>query len=154
MAVAESLDAAPLRAKKVTRRMLRDAYGLVRERERLKRERGNEIRQTAWCHYKAATPYAWAFWRVGFLSRFGERLARGADYTCIPGYDCLAKELGTIFPEYQGDDGCERLWGLLLSRYDPMPGKAWLMERAEELAASWARHGGQAAPLNEEAVPF
>ena len=71
---------------------LRDAYREIKAAEVARRERPNEVRATAWCMYTASTPGSWPFWRHGFLSRFGHRLARGADYTIIPGYDEIGQQ--------------------------------------------------------------
>lgn len=100
-------------------RAVRDAYRVVKAAEWERRQHVNDVRETAWC---LATPRScWPFWRHGFLSRFGRLIARGADYTAIPGHDLLAQSIASYFPEYAADDGPERLWAMLLSPYDRMP---------------------------------
>lgn len=113
---------------------VRDAYRQIKQTEREKRERPNEIRALAWMMAVASTPGSWPFWRHGFCSRFGRRLARGADYTIIPGYDEIGQQIGTLFPEYADDDGTERLFEFLLSPYDKLPGPEETYHKALDLA--------------------
>ena len=84
----------------------------------------------------ASTPGCWPFWRHGFLARWGDKLAKGADYTCVPGYDDLAQEVAAVHPEYSGDDGTERLFDILFSPYNRMPSAEELYRQALELAES------------------
>ena len=115
--------------------ILQEAYREIKAAEIQKRERPNEIRATAWTCYKANSPGCWPFWRHGFYATFKARLARGADYTIIPGYDEIAQEIATEFPEYAGDDGTERLWDFLLSPYDKMPSRDEMLRKAADLVA-------------------
>ncbi len=110
--------------------MVQAVYCELKRAEREKREEPNAIRSTAWTMYTANSPGCWPFWRHGFLSRFGRRIARGADYTAIPGYDEIGQEIASCFPEYATDDGTERLWEFLLSPYDRLPDREQLYRRA------------------------
>jgi len=92
------------------------------------RERPNEIRRVAWTMYTSAGCHS--FWRHGFVARFGDRMARGADLTSIPFYDELAQQVSWEFPEYADDAGTERLWDFLLSPYDKLPSAASLYAEA------------------------
>jgi len=125
--------------------MVREAAAEIKQGEREKRERPNEIRATAWMMHTASRPGSWPFWRHGFASRFRVRLARGADYTIIPGYDVIAQQIATQFGgEYARDDGTERLWDFLLSPYDRLPDRETIYRKALDLAEQWAR-----APIPE-----
>jgi hypothetical protein len=126
---------------------IRQAYHQVKAAERARRERPNEVRATAWWLFTASTPGSWPFWRHGFASRFGRRLARGADFTIIPGYDEIGQEIATQFPEYADDDGTERLWSFLLSPYDRLPNRDEMMRKARDLAETWA-------PSPDPKIPF
>jgi len=106
------------------------AYWEVKENERGKRRRPNEVREMAWMMHTASQPGCWPFWRHGFCARFGRQLARGQDHTCVPGYDEIGQQIATAFPEYQTDDGTERLWDFLFSQYDRMPSREEMMRRA------------------------
>lgn len=116
-------------ARPFTRKQLLATYRQVKAEAQQARARDCEVRETAWYHWTANRPYAWEFWRIGFQTTLGKKVA-DKDLTAIPGYDEFAQEMGTIFPEYAGD--AERLWDFLLSPYVPMPPKAELMRRAEE----------------------
>jgi len=111
-----------------------DAYREVKAAEREKRERPNEIRSFAWFIATASTPGSWPFWRHGFYSRWGHRIARGADYTVIPGYDEIGQQIGGAFPEYTDDTGTERLFEFLLSPYDKLPSREEMYDAALDLA--------------------
>ena len=111
-----------------------EAYRELKTIEWEKRQRPNEIRAVAWMMHTASTPGSWPFWRHGFASRFRTRLARGADHTIVPGYDEIAQQIATEFPEYAGDDGTGRLWDFLFSQYDKMPSRYELLELALDLA--------------------
>lgn len=113
---------------------VQDAYREVKRAEWEKRQRPNEIRSTAWFMATASTPRSWPFWRHGFYSRWGHKIARGADHTCIPGYDEIAQSIGGEFPEYAGDDGTERLFEFLLSPYDKLPSREEMYDAALDLA--------------------
>ena len=110
------------------------AYREVKAMEREKREHPNEIRASAWMLYTASSPGCWDFWRHGFLARFGHRLARGADHTIIPGYDEIAQQIATMYPDFAGDDDTARLWDFLLSPYDRLPSREEMYRKALELA--------------------
>jgi len=113
---------------------VRGAYQELKASESERREHPNQVRAAAWCVATARTPGCWPFWRHGFLSRWGHKLAQGHDYTSIPGYDTISQEIGWMFPEYTGDDGTERLWDFLLSAYDRMPSSEQLYRRALDRA--------------------
>ncbi len=132
------------------RELIREAYRQIKAGERDKRRRPNEVRATAWWMFTASTPGSWPFWRHGFVARFGRRLARGADFTIIPGYDEIGQEIATQFPEYAGDDGTERLWAFLLSPYDRLPGRDEMMRKARSLAEAWTREPVEA----DTKIPF
>jgi hypothetical protein len=111
---------------------LREAYALVKQAHRDKRERPNEVRQAAWYMHTAHTPLSQSFWRWGFLSRFGKRLET-YDYTCIRGYDTIHQQIAGMFPEYDAPDGEWRLWSFLLSPYDRMPSRGEMLAEAQAL---------------------
>jgi hypothetical protein len=113
-----------------TSRQLLETYRQVKAEEQEKRARDCQVRETAWVHWTFHRPYAWEWWRIGFQKTVGRKIESGADLTSISGYDTLAQEMGTMFPEYADD--AERLWDFLLSPYVPMPRKDELMRRAEE----------------------
>ncbi len=112
---------------------LRAAFEVLWDGERQKRERPNEIRATAWMMATGSTPGCWPFWRHGFLSRWGGRIAKGQDYTIVPGYDEIGQQIATQFPEYATADGTERLFAFLLSPYDRLPARADVYRRALEM---------------------
>lgn len=105
-------------------------YEQVKEEERAKRQRPDEIRRVAWTCFTAHSPGCWPFWYHGFRKRYEHRLARGADHTCIPGYDVLAQQIAAEYPEYRTEDGTERLWDFLLSPRDRMPTRLEMIRRA------------------------
>lgn len=108
-------------------------YCDLKDLERAKRERPNEIRAHAWMMFTANSPGCWPFWRHGFASTWNHRLARGSDFTIIPGYDEIGQQIASAFPEYDTDDGTERLWAFLLSPYDRFPSRDELYRRALDL---------------------
>lgn len=118
--------------RRISSRDLRQAIAEVRAIEREKRERANEIRQTAWCHFKFNRPLMWSWWQTGFAHNYGKRVER-SDFTAIPGYDTLAQEMAALFPEYSDDDGCARQWDFLLSPYETLPPRANLVRQAKQL---------------------
>jgi hypothetical protein len=99
---------------------VQDAYRDLKSQEWENRQYPNEIRQAAWTMATGSTPGAWPFWRHGFTSRWGARVER-SDFTAVPGYDEIAQEIGSLFPEYAGPDGTERLFEFLFSPYRRMP---------------------------------
>jgi hypothetical protein len=113
---------------------VRHHYEQIKEETRAAHEHPNYIRQTAWAHFKAHSPGCWDFWRHGFYYSYRHRLAKGADYTVIPGYDCLAQTMAESFPEFATDDGTERLWEFLLSPYDRLPTAAECWKKALDRA--------------------
>lgn len=126
-------------------------YMELKAAEQEKRERPNEIRQAAWS--MLTTKGCWPFWRHGFAKRFGRQLAKGADYTIVPGYDEIAQQIGWEFPEYAGDQTqTEALWDFLFSPYDKMPDRMTLYEAALE---ETERQAGR-ADVNQltDDVPF
>ncbi len=74
----------------------------------------------------------------------------------MPGYDEIAQQIATAFPEYATDDGTQRLWDFLFSPYDKMPSRYELIEEALELADQSgkrkAESGHDGFPLS--ALPF
>lgn len=129
-----------------------DAYREIKALEWEKRQRPNEVRQHAWMMATASVPGCWSFWRHGFSARWGRKLAKGQDYTCVPGYDEIGQQIGTAFAEYGGDDGTEQLFEFLFSPYDKLPERTELYRKALEMA------GGECRMENGEcrisAVPF
>lgn len=117
---------------------VQDAYRHVKAAEWEKRERPNEVRQTAWMLANAHSRGCWPFWRHGFSARWGHKIARGEDYTCVPGYDEIGQEIGWLFPEYGTDDGTERLWDFLFSPYDKLPSRDDLYDQAMDFLESCA----------------
>lgn len=96
--------------------------------EREIRELTDGVRQYAWRRHVGGQSGSAPFWRHGFVARFGHRLARGADFTCIPGYDLIADSVGREYPQFGGDtagdvSGTEVLWEFLLSDYVPWPSR-------------------------------
>jgi hypothetical protein len=106
-----------------------DRYEMLREQDREKRARPNEVRQAAWWYATANSPGCAPFWRHGFVARYGRRVEQ-SDHTAIPGYDEIAQEVGSRFGEFAGDDGTERLWSFLLSPYEKRPSREDLLKRA------------------------
>jgi hypothetical protein len=121
------------------------AYWELKEAERAKRQRSNEVRQSAWMLATASTPGCWPFWRHGFWARWGHKLAAGSDFTVVPGYDEIGQEMGGLFPEYSGDDGTERLFGFLFSPYDRMPSREELYQKALDRAEYEQRYARSAS---------
>jgi len=108
---------------------IREAYAQIREEEILQREHPNAIRQAAWA--MATSPGCHPFWRHGFLSRWGQRIARGADYTIIPRHDEIAQQIGWDFPEV---DDSQQLWDFLLSPHDRLPTAKTMYSKALDRA--------------------
>ena len=115
------------------------AYRDLKQQEQEKRERPHEVPSTAWVMHTASTPGSWPFWRHGFAARFQTRLARGDDHTIVPGYDEIAQQIATAFPEYATDDGTQRLWDFLFSPYNRMPSREELIEEALDAVDSHAQ---------------
>jgi hypothetical protein len=113
-----------------------DIYCELKAAEWQKREYPNEIRQAAWFLVTARRPGCWPFWRHGFSARWGKKIAKGHDFTIVPGYDTLGQELATLHPEYNTPDGTERLFEFLFSPYDKMPAAEMLLRQAFEKAES------------------
>lgn len=105
------------------------AYRELKAIEQDKRAHPNDVRQTAWMFATASTPGSWDFWRHGFSSRWGRKVAEG-DHTLVPGYDELAQSIAAEFPEYAREDGTERLFDFLFSPYDKMPPRETLCRDA------------------------
>lgn len=108
------------------------AYREIKAGEWDSRQRDNEVRAAAWMMATASRPACWPFWRHGFASRWGERIANGSDFTIIPGYDEIGQQIASEFPEYATDDGTERLFEFLLSPYRKMPPTETLFRLAME----------------------
>ena len=82
----------------------------------------------------ALEPHLGCFWKSGFTcqwKRWPKLLER--DYTVIRNHDVIAQEVASHFPEYEGDDGTEQLFGELLSEYDPMPSRETMFNMAMDL---------------------
>jgi hypothetical protein len=82
-------------------------YQFLRDVERDAQERPNAVRQAAWetCTSKGCHP----FWRHGFEKRWG-KIYHENDVDALPfDYDRLAQIVASYFPEYDTDDGTERL---------------------------------------------
>jgi len=129
-------------------------YRDLKEAEWVKREQPNAVREAAWMMYTASTPGSWPFCRNGFR-RFARRIANGADHTIVPGYDEIAQQIGSEFPEYATDDGTQRLWDFLLSPHDRYPTREELYREAMDRVELGDR--GQGTGNREEEtveVPF
>ena len=128
-------------------------YRELKQTERDRREYPNAIRSTAWMIATASTPGSWPFWRHGFASRWGRKVAEG-DHTLVPGYDEIAQQIATAFPEYAGDDGTERLFDFLFSPYDRLPSRAEMLRKALDLAEHWLNTGDDEPTKNENLEPL
>lgn len=127
---------------------VKDAFEMVRERELEQRAHSDLVRQTAWD--LTMEPHLRCYWKYGFhgpWKRWEKLLER--DYTIIPNYDTIAQEVASHFPEYQGDDGAERLFGELLTKHDPMPSRETMFIMAMDVLESFHMRD---TPLDE--VPF
>ena len=60
--------------------------------------------------------------------------------------------MATVFPEFAGDDGTERLWDFLLSPYDRYPPAEKLYQKALELALSEKKKAKTATPVPETVI--
>jgi hypothetical protein len=112
-----------------------DEYAIVKSIELERRERPREIRKTAWHALVGSQSGSAPFWRHGFLARFGRQLARGADYTCVRGYDDIRQSVTQTFPEFldppgESGRGTEDLFEFLFSPYDPMPSREQMLREA------------------------
>lgn len=116
-------------AESFTRREFIETCRQIRLEEKERRAHEREIRERAWYLYNPTRPYTWKWWRLGFQTRFGKRVA-DHDLTVIPGYDEFAQEMACIFPEFAGD--AEKLWDLLLSPWVPYPKTEEIERLAEE----------------------
>lgn len=97
---------------------VRDLKNELVRLEEEKRAATVRARQVAWWRYVGQNSGSAPFWRHGFAARFEHRIARGADYTIIPGYDEIAYTLRSTVGEYsewETDD----VWEFLLSDYEP-----------------------------------
>jgi hypothetical protein len=91
------------------------------------REHERELRRTAWACFNAHRPRKWEFWRHGFRSQYGHRyFSRGVE--AIRGWDKLAKEIGSIFPEWE--DRASELWEFLMHDCERLPDRAQIYWRA------------------------
>lgn len=98
-----------------------------------------EARQEAWFCYVGRKSGSAPFWRHGFQSRFGRRLAQGSDYTIIPCYDEIADAVRQMAEEYSAWDSAE-IWDFLLSDYEPWPPREhFYWEALHQIAASQQR---------------
>lgn len=121
---------------------------MIREAEKLKRERPNEIRERAWC--MAVGPGCHSFWRIGFQNRWGRRAAEN-DHTVVPGYDEISQQIAWEFPEFDRDDGTERLFDFLFAPYERMPSRSELYQKAIEQVELELLTSGQ---YSEQLTPF
>lgn len=100
----------------------------LRDAELGERDYMETARQIAWQSFCGVPPSdadglrAWqrrvAFWRNGFQKRFGRKLARGADYLCIPNADLIAAAVRECVAEFANEETGE-IFELLLSPYEP-----------------------------------
>jgi hypothetical protein len=108
-------------------------YQFLRDVERDAQERPNAVRQAAWetCTSKGCHP----FWRHGFEKRWG-KIYHENDVDALPfDYDRLAQIVASYFPEYDTDDGTERLFAFLFSPFVPKKPAAELYNEAIERVA-------------------
>ncbi len=130
------------------------AYRQIKQTEREIRQHPNAVRASAWMMHTASRPACWPFWRHGFLSRYGRRLARGADLTVISGYDEIGQQIASEFSEYAGDDGTERLFDFLLSPYNRLPDRDTMLRAAVDLAEHWQNRSNEPDHENLERLEF
>ena len=109
-------------------------YEEIKIEEREAREPANEVRRTAWHAVVGHNSGSAPFWRHGFAKRFGRRVDLH-DYTAVPGYDEIAQEIATIFPEYAHDSGTEELFAFLFSPYNRLPSREEMFRKAFVRAA-------------------
>lgn len=122
--------------------------------EREARELTDGVREYAWHRHVGGASGSAPFWRHGFVARFGHKIARGADFTCIPGYDLIAASVGEAYPQFAGDtagdvSGTESLWEFLLSDYKPWPSREKFYWDALDMLATRSTEGQLC-----EATPF
>lgn len=111
------------------------AYEAIKVEEQERREYLNEVRRDAWGIVVGCRTPSAQFWRHGFQRRYGDKVAEN-DYTLVPKYDLIAQEIGWNYPEYQGDDGADRLFDFLFTPYNRMPTSVEMYERALERVAA------------------
>lgn len=84
-----------------------------------------EVRKVAWEATVGHGTAASKRFRHGFAQRFRSAIAKGGDYTAIPGYDSIAQQVAAEFREFANNDdscsGTERLFDLLLSPNTKIP---------------------------------
>ncbi len=89
------------------------------------------------------------------MARFAGRIAKGADFTCIPNYDVIAQIVAAEFAEFAGDHagdvaGAEALFEFLLSDYVTWPPRSdFYWEALGELVELQSRQ-----PVECDAVPL
>lgn len=88
-------------------------YGELREQERLQREWKWNIRDAAASMYGGMN--------VREFKNRNRRAFNCGDMTNIPGFDSMAQELASWFPELDDDDKCQRLFDLLREPFDRLP---------------------------------
>ncbi|MDZ4819195.1 MAG: AAA family ATPase [Planctomycetota bacterium] len=130
-----------------SRNTLRQLMSEIEDRERSKRQRGWDVRKAAALRYFGERRINAGRWANGFQASFGKLADLGKDFTAIPGYDTLADGLAADFPEYGGDDGCERLWTFLLSPHDRLPSRDVMFAEA---VAQLAVANGVSIPESEQ----
>lgn len=84
------------------------------------RESADRTRELAWkyyCHWNRRSAGCHSFWRVGFSHVFTALERRGQDYTAIPHYDEIARDVASELSEWE--DRCDDLWEFLASPYVP-----------------------------------
>jgi hypothetical protein len=128
---------------------VREAYEVICEQEENKRAHSDMVRKSTWEMTTALEPHLGCYWRYGFANpwkRWPKLQER--DYTVISDHDTLGQEVASHFPEYGDTDGTERLFGELLSEYDPMPSRDTMYEAAMDMLASYVSDDAI------DAVPF
>lgn len=84
------------------------------------RESSDRTRQLAWqayCHWNRRSAGCHSFWRIGFAHLFARLERVGADYTAVPHYDEIARDVASELSEWE--DRCDALWEFLRTPYVP-----------------------------------
>lgn len=110
--------------------MIEETYRMIKAGEVASREYPNFVRQQCWLSWTVGQPGKETFWRCGFRNTLLARVNE-SDYTAIPSYDCFAKEMAEMFPEYQ--DKADKLWAFLLSPHRRMPSAKEMLRKAFDM---------------------
>lgn len=96
------------------------------------RELEEGVRRRAWelfLHYAGRSRGCRGFWRVGW-DHVRARLENGGrDYTSLPGYDLLIRDVTEEYPEWSGRETAE-LFDFLFTDYQPRPSALELFSEA------------------------